>query len=80
MVNIEKNRINMRSIAEIRKEGEELGYKDADLREFMKEQQVLEREREVAERAERAAARQQQKLDAEIEQKKIEAAHEQKRF
>ena len=53
----------------------------------MKEQQALEREREVAERAERAAARQQQKLDAETaqkkaerEQKKIEAAKDQKRL
>ena len=43
MVNIEKNRINMRPIAEIQKEGEELGYKDADLREFVKEQQAMER-------------------------------------
>ena len=70
----------MRPIADIRKEGEKLGYKDADLREFVKEQQALEREREVAERAERAAVRQQQKLDAETEQKKIEAAQEQTRL
>ena len=70
MVNSEKNRINMRPIADIRKEGEELGYRDADLREFVKDQQALEREREIADRAERAAVRQQQKLDAETEQKK----------
>ena len=74
MVNSEKNRINMRPIADIRKEGEELGYRDADLREFVKDQQALEREREIADRAERAAVRQQQKLDAETEQKKIDAA------
>ena len=70
----------MQPIEEIQQAGEKLGYKDADLREFMKEQQALEREREVAERAERAAARQQQKLDAETEQKKIEAAQEQTRL
>ena len=70
----------MRPIADIRKEGEELGYRDADLREFVTEQQALEREREIAERAERAAARQQQKLDAETEQKKIEAEQEQRRL
>ena len=47
----------------------------------------MEREREIAECAERAATRQQQKLDAETEQKKaeteqkkIEAAQEQKRL
>ena len=70
----------MRRIEEIQQAGEKLGYKDADLREFVKEQQALEHEREVAERAERAAARQQQKLDTETEQKKIEAAQEQKRL
>ena len=37
MVNSEKNRVNMRPIADIRKEGEELGYRDADLREFVKD-------------------------------------------
>ena len=70
----------MRPIADIRKEGEELGYRDADLREFVKDQQALEREREIADRAERAAVRQQQKLDAETEQKKIDAAQEQTRL
>ena len=67
-------------IGEIQQAGEKLGYKDADLREFMKEQQALEREREVAECAECAAARQQQKIDAEIEQKRTEAVQEQKRL
>ena len=70
----------MRPIADIRKEGEELGYRDADLREFVKDQQALEREREIADRAERAAVRQQQKLNAETEQKKIDAAQEQTRL
>ena len=70
----------MRPIADIRKEGEELGYRDADLREFVKDQQALEHEREIADRAERAAVRQQQKLDAETEQKKIDAAQEQTRL
>ena len=70
----------MRPIADIRKEGEELGYRDADLREFVKDQQALEREREIADRAERAAVRQQQKLNAEAEQKKIDAAQEQTRL
>ena len=69
MVN-SKNRINMRPIEEIQQAGEKLGYKDADLREFVKEQQALEHECEVAERAERADVRQQQKLDAETEQKR----------
>ena len=48
----------MRPIEEIQQAGEKLGYGGADLREFLKDQEALEREREIAERAERAAARQ----------------------
>ena len=59
----------MRPIEEIQQAGEKLGYGGADLHEFVKEQQGLERESEVAERAERTAVRQQQKIDVETDRK-----------
>ena len=60
----------MRSIKELQQAGLKLGYANADLRAFVKEQQAIEQERDIAERVERAAARAQRKLEAEKKSRK----------
>ena len=65
----------MRSLEELSQVGIQLGYEGSDLKDFVREQQALERD-------ERAAVREaeQKRLNNEAEQKKLENEAEQKKL
>ena len=70
----------MRSLEELSQVGTQLGYEGSDLRDFVKEQQALERDERAAAREAEKLAAEQKRLDNEAEQKRLDNEAEQKRL